>query len=76
MTGIFNSSNNISSKNQVTFNSVTKIIKLIDNSELSVYNIGGELVLSSNKQYTSLSHLSKGIYIVKAGTNSQKILIN
>jgi len=74
--GVVNSTNNMSVKNQIIFNSITKTIESQDNSDLSVYNIRGKLILSSNKQYTSLSHLSKGIYIIKSENNSQKILIN
>ena len=73
---IVNALNDYSTKNKFTFNTITKTIESQDNSDLSVYNIGGKLILSSNKQYTSLSHLSKGIYIIKSENNSQKILIN
>ncbi|MDC0204593.1 T9SS type A sorting domain-containing protein [Flavobacteriales bacterium] len=73
--GIVNSTNNLSSKNQIIFNSMTKTIELIDNSELLVYNMTGKLLLSSNKKYTSLSHLPSGIYLIKTENNSKKVLI-
>ena len=58
------------------FNSITKTIELPDNAELLVYNMGGKLILSSNNKHTSLSHLAKGIYLIKTENNSQKVLIN
>ena len=73
---IVNTIHDYSTKNKFTFNTITKTIESIDNSEVLVYNMGGKLVLSSNKKHTSLSHLSKGIYIIKSENNSQKILIN
>ena len=74
--GIINSINNISSKNQMIFNSITKTIELPDNAELLVYNMEGKLVLSSNKKHISLSHLPNGIYLIKSANNSQRVLIN
>ena len=71
-----NAINNISSKNQMIFNSITKTIESIDNADLSVYNMEGKLVLSSNKKHISLSHLPSGIYLIKSANNSQKVLIN
>jgi len=49
---------------------------VIGNSVISVYNLNGKLVLSSNKKYTNLSHLSKGTYIIKSGDSHQKIILN
>ena len=63
------------SENSISFNSVTKIIKSKNNEELSIYNIEGKLVLSSNNRTTSLSHLSKGIYVIKSANSNEKILI-
>ena len=74
--GVANSINNMYSKNQMTFHSITKTIEFPGNGDLLVYNMGGKLILSSNKKHTSLSHLSKGIYLIKTENNSQKILIN
>ena len=68
--------NDLSVKNDFTFNAAAKTIELIDNSELSVYNMEGKLILSSNKKHTSLSHLSKGIYIIKSENRNQKIILN
>ena len=73
--GFVNTVNNISSKNQMIFNSITKTIELPDNAELLVYNMGGKLILSSNKTHTSLSHLPSGIYLIKTENNSKKVLI-
>jgi hypothetical protein len=74
--GVINSTNNMYSENPIIFNSITKKIELLDNSAISVYNLNGKLVLSSNKKYTNLSHLSKGTYIIKSGDSHQKIILN
>lgn len=74
--GFVNSTNNISTEDQIIFNSSTKILESADNSELLVYNMKGKLILTSNEKQTSLSHLSKGVYVIKSKNNSQKILIN
>jgi len=73
---IINSINNISAKNQIIFNSITKILESEDNSGLSVYNSEGKLILSSNKKHTNLSHLSKGTYIIQSENNTKKIILN
>ena len=74
--GVVNSINNISSKNQLTFNSITKTIQLLANAKVYVYSIDGRLVFSSNKEHTSLTHLSKGTYIIKSENKTQKIILN
>ena len=74
--GIVNSTNNISSKNQIIFNSITKTVESLDKGKISVYSLEGKLVLSSNKKLTHLSHLSNGIYIIKSVDSHQKITIN
>ena len=71
-----NSTINPSEENSFTFNSVNNTIELLDNTELSVYNLEGRLILYSNKRHTNLSHLLKGIYIIKTDNNSQKIFIH
>ena len=73
---IISSANNTSSRSSIIFNSITKTIELLDKTEISVYNIEGKLVLSSNNKFTSLAHLSNGIYILKAGNKTQKIILN
>ena len=74
--GVINSTNNMYSENPIIFNSITKKIELLDNSAISVYNLNGKLVLSSNKKYTNLSHLSNGTYIIKSENKNQKIILN
>ena len=73
---IISSTNNIPSRSSIIFNSINKTIKLLNKAEISVYNIEGKLVLSSNNKFTSLAHLSNGIYILKAGNKTQKIILN
>ena len=71
-----NSTLNLSEENNFTFNSVSKTIESLGNSALSVYNLGGKLVFSSNNKFASLAHLPNGIYIIKSGNSNQKIIIN
>ena len=70
------STNNLFSKDQFTFNSITKTIELLANAVVCVYSIDGSLVISSNKEHTNLAHLSKGTYIIKSGNKTQKIILN
>jgi hypothetical protein len=73
---VVNSTINLLKENDFTFNSVSKTIEVIDNSDLSVFSLEGKLVLSSNKKHTNLSHLPNGTYIIKSDNNSQKIFIH
>jgi hypothetical protein len=73
---VVNSTINLLKESDFTFNSVNKTIEVIDNSDLSVFNLEGKLVLSSNKKHTNLSHLPNGTYIIKSDNNSQKIFIH
>ncbi|MEC7863500.1 MAG: choice-of-anchor V domain-containing protein [Bacteroidota bacterium] len=70
------STNNISSENQFLFNPITKTIQLLGNAKVYVYSIDGKLVISSNKEHTSLTHLSKGTYIIESENETQKIILN
>ena len=72
--GLINSINNISSKNQMTFNTITKTIE--SKTILSVYDIRGKLVLITNSNSTNISHLNPGIYILKSENKTQKIILN
>ena len=64
------------SNNSISFNPITKTIECLDKGEVSVYSLEGKLVLYSNKRYTNLAHLSKGIYILKSENKTQKITLN
>ena len=57
-----------------TYNSVTKTIET--EHAILVYDISGKLVLTTNEKFTSISHLKKGIYILKSVNNTQKIILN
>jgi len=72
--GLINSTNNISSNNQMTFNTITKTIE--SKTILSVYDIRGELVLITNSNSTNISHFNPGIYILKSENKTQKIILN
>ena len=71
---VVNSISDLSLENDFIFNSATKNIESI-NSVL-VYDISGKLVLSTNEKLTSISHLNKGIYILKSESKTQKVIIN
>ena len=68
------STNNISSENQVIFNSITKTIET--NASVSVYDINGKLVLSTDKRITNISHLKTGVYLLRSENKTQKIILN
>jgi len=70
---IVNSVSNLSVQNDFTFNTVTKTIETI--KTVSVYDINGKLVLFTNEKLTNISHLNKGIYILKSENKTQKIII-
>ena len=70
---IVNSVRNLSAQNDFTFNTVTKTIETI--KTVSVYDINGKLVFSTNEKLTNISHLNKGIYILKSENKTQKIII-
>ena len=70
---IVNSVSNLSAQNDFKFNTVTKRIETI--KTVSVYDISGKLVFSTNEKLTNISHLNKGIYILKSENKTQKIII-
>tara|TARA_B100000795_G_scaffold43393_1_gene28443 strand:- start:253 stop:1011 length:759 start_codon:yes stop_codon:yes gene_type:complete len=57
-----------------TYNSVTKTIET--ERAILVYDISGKLVLTTKEKSTTISHLKKGIYILKSENNTQKIIFN
>ena len=74
--GAISNTEDIYSENNIIFNSINKTIESINNSELSIYNLEGKLILSSNKKHTNLRDLSKGTYIIKSGETTKKIILN
>ena len=71
---IFTAINDLSEKNDFTFNTVTKTIK--SNTIVSIYDISGKLVLTTKKKSATISYLKKGIYILKSENKTQKIILN
>jgi len=71
---IVNSVSDLSAQNDFTFNTINKKIKTINT--VSVYDVSGRLVLSTNEKLTSISHLNRGIYILKSESKTQKIKLN
>ena len=57
-----------------TYNSITKTIET--KNTILVYDISGKLVLTTKEKSTTISHLNKGIYILKSENKIQKIILN
>lgn len=71
---IFTAINDLSEKNDFTFNTVTKTIE--SNTIVSIYDISGKLMLTNKKKSATISYLKKGIYILKSENKTQKIILN
>ena len=71
---IVNAVNDLSLKNDFTFNTVTKTIETTN--AILVYDISGKLVLTTKEKSTTISHLKNGIYILKSENKTQKIILN
>ena len=71
---IVNAINDLSVKNDFTFNAATKTIET--QKTMDVYDISGKLVLTTNSNSTNISHLKTGIYILKSIEKTQKIILN
>ena len=61
---IVNAINDLSVKNDFTFNTATKTIET--QKTVDVYDISGKLVLTTNSNSTNISHLKTGVYILKS----------
>jgi len=70
---VINTVNDLTTQNDFTFNTVTKIIEMTNS--VSIYDISGKLVFTTNNETTDISHLNKGIYILKSESKTQKIII-
>ena len=57
------------------YNSVSKTIKNLNNTTISLYDINGKKLITSN-DYITLHYLATGIYIIKSGVETQKIFID
>ena len=68
------SNNNLSEENDFTFYSPNKTIE--SNTIVLVYDISGKLVLTTKEEFTTISHLKNGIYIIKSEKKTQKIILN
>jgi len=71
---VVNGISDITFKNFFTYNSMNKTIETIHT--ILVYDINGKLVLTTNEKLTTISHLKKGIYILKSENKTQKIILN
>ncbi|MBC8510828.1 MAG: T9SS type A sorting domain-containing protein [Cryomorphaceae bacterium] len=71
---IVNAVNDLSLKNDFTFNTVNKTIETTN--AILVYDINGKLVLTTKEKSTTISHLKNGIYILKSENKTQKIILN
>ena len=57
-----------------TYNSINKTIETT--YSILVYDMSGKLVLTTKEKFTTISHLKKGIYILKSENKTQKIILN
>ena len=71
---VLNGNSDNTFKNSLYYNSIDKTIKATHS--ILVYDINGELVLTSKKKISTISHLKKGIYILKSENKTQKIILN
>lgn len=71
---VVNSTIYLSKENDFTFNPVNNTIE--SNTKISVYNIRGKLVLTTNSRSTDISHLDAGMYILQSTNRNQKIILN
>ncbi len=69
-----NSTINFSQGDDFTFNSVSQTIE--SNTTISVYDVSGRIVLTTNSYSTNISHLNPGTYIFKSDKKSQKFILN
>ena len=72
--GTVNAINDLSVKNDFTFNTASKTIET--QKTVDVYDISGKLALTTNSNSTNISHLKTGIYILKSAEKTHKIILN
>jgi hypothetical protein len=66
--------NDLSVRNNFTFNTASKTIET--QKTVEVYDISGKLVLTTTNNSTNVSQLKTGIYILKSSEKTQKIILN
>ena len=71
---IVNPTLNLSEENNFTFNSANNTIEAM--KTVSMYDIRGKLLLSTNENFTTISHLNQRVYILKSESKIQKIVLN
>ena len=71
---ITNDINHMYEQDEFTYNSFNTTIE--SQKTISIYNISGKLVLTTRNNLINISHLNKGIYIIKASKKSQMIILN
>ena len=71
---VINSVNNLSTQNDFIFNTANMTIE--SNTIVSLHDIKGKLVLTTTNNLTKIDYLKKGIYILKSGNKTQKIILN
>lgn len=58
-------------------NVINRTVLLTEAQDIRVYNLSGNLVASVNKRKSlSLNHLPQGVYLVKAGKKSRKVILS
>lgn len=64
----------IAGSNKISYDRANKIVTVGDAGFAAVYDVAGHMVMSSEAQSFSIDHLSSGVYVVKSGNNSLKIV--
>lgn len=64
----------LAGSNKISYDRANKIVTVGDAGFAAVYDVAGHMVMSSEAQSFSIDHLSSGVYVVKSGNNSLKIV--
>lgn len=64
----------IAGSNKISYDRANKIVTVGDAGFAAVYDVAGHIVMSSEAQSFSIDNLSSGVYVVKSGNNSLKIV--
>lgn len=64
----------LAGSNKISYDRANKIVTVGDAGFAAVYDVAGHIVMSSEAQSFSIDNLSSGVYVVKSGNNSLKIV--
>lgn len=60
--------------NLISYDRASKIVTVGDAGFAAVYDVAGHMVMSSEETSFGIDHLESGVYVVKSGNNSLKIV--